>query len=402
MVDSPFFGSPTKLFEYMAMAGGIVASDLEQIGEVLQPALRVAELSSRRVDEQVAILCKPGDVEEFLAAVVALARDPALCSALGANARRALIERFSWSRHVERLFSAASKAPPIQVVSDISVTSPAQRLRSANGPIETGDAYKNEAQHQWDNDPAGSHYVKTAMKHTLGWYLEAEAYRYQQYAPWMLETMEFARHAGEDVLEVGGGMGTDLAQFAKHGARVTDVDLSAGHLELAEENFRLRGLQARFVHHDAESLPFPDASFDLVYSNGVLHHTPHTPRAVNEIQRVLRPGGRAIVMVYAEGSLNFWRIVLGLGLWHGMLADYSIGEIMSRTVELSTASGARPLVKVYTKRRLKRMFRQFASVAVVRRQLTPGEVPRPLRFLSADLVGRMIGWNLVAKATKSA
>jgi len=138
--------------------------------------------------------------------------------------------------------------------------------------FRTDDAYKEEVQDQWDNNPCGSHYVKEAPQHTLEWFLEAQRYRYDEYAPWMPVTMEFARHSGERVLEIGGGMGTDLAQFAKHGAIVTDVDLSAGHLTLAQENFRLRGLRGTFVHHDAETLPFPDASFDLVYSNGVIHH----------------------------------------------------------------------------------------------------------------------------------
>ena len=109
------------------------------------------------------------------------------------------------------------------------------------------------------------------------------------------------------MLEIGGGIGTDLSQFARNGARVTDVDLSAGHLALAQENFALRGLHGRFVHHDAESLPFDDNSFDVVYSNGVLHHTPNTRSVVAEIHRVLKPGGQAIVMMYAENSLHYWR-----------------------------------------------------------------------------------------------
>src|SRR5262245_28090592 len=143
-------------------------------------------------------------------------------------------------------------------------------------PLSTGDDYKDEVQNQWDNNPCGSQYGKQAQPHTLEWFKEIERHRYQDYAPWMVETMEFALHSGKKLLEIGGGIGTDLAQFARRGADVTDIDLSAGHLTLAQENFRLRGLHGRFIHHDAENLPFDDNSFDVVYSNGVIHHTPNT------------------------------------------------------------------------------------------------------------------------------
>src|SRR5262249_22310829 len=152
---------------------------------------------------------------------------------------------------------------------------------------------------------------------------------------------------------IGGGVGTDLSQFARHGARVTDIDLSAGHLELAQENFAWRGLAGEFVHHDAETLPFPDDTFDVVFSNGVLHHTPNTRKVVGEVRRVLKPGGKAIVMMYAEHSWHYWyRLVWELGVKHDMLSKYSIGEIMSRHVEI-TENDARPLVKVYTAKTLK-------------------------------------------------
>jgi ubiquinone/menaquinone biosynthesis C-methylase UbiE len=269
-------------------------------------------------------------------------------------------------------------------------------------PLATDDAYKAETQRQWDNDACGSHYARGVDQHTLDWYLQVEAYRYRDYAPWMAETMEFSKHGGEDVLEIGGGIGTDLAQFAKHGARVTDLDLSGGHLELAQENFSLRGLQGRFIHHDAEDLPFPDSSFDLVYSNGVLHHTPDTQQVVEEIFRVLRPGGRVIAMFYAEGSLNYWRnIVLVEGLRKTFLDRYSVGEVMSRTVEMSEI-GARPLVKVYTRRRLRALFDRFENIRIVKRQLIRAELPRIVNRarIPLGLAGRMVGWNLVIKARK--
>lgn len=401
MVGSRFFGSPTKIFEYMAMGTGIVSSDLEQIGEVLSPGLRVNDIRAGRfsVTDQRSILCKPGDVEELAQGVLALVKDPALCAALGRNARQALLDHYCWDQHIEKLWrfklGLAAESPR-----------PAPEERSAftdeggMSRLPTGDGYKDEVQNQWDANPCGSHYVKNAPQHTLDWYLEAEAYRYGNYAPWMAETMEFANFAGKEVLEVGGGMGTDLAQFAKHGACVTDVDLSAGHLVLAQENFRLRGLTGRFVHRDAETLPFPDASFDLVYSNGVIHHTPNTEQVVKEMHRVLRPGGRAIVMVYAENSLHYWRnLVRDIGLYASELEYSSMGDVMSRHVEI-TENGAKPLVKVYTPQRLRKLFRDFKDLRILQRQITAPELMGILSWIPLRLAGRLMGWNLIIKAVK--
>src|SRR5256885_654827 len=106
---------------------------------------------------------------------------------------------------------------------------------------------------------------------------------------------------------------------------------AAGHLELARENLALRGLGGEFVLQDAEVLPFDDNTFDLVYSNGVIHHTPNTRDVVREICRVLKPGGRAVVMVYAENSLHYWRnLVWAIGIKEHELERWSMGEIMSR------------------------------------------------------------------------
>ncbi len=271
---------------------------------------------------------------------------------------------------------------------------------NSSSVIETGDRYKNEVQNQWNEDACGSHYVKGAQPGTLEWYKEAEAYRYGTYAPWMPELMEFARHRGHKVLEVGAGLGTDLAQFASNGALCTDLDLSRGHLEHAQRNFALRGLSARFVHHDAEEMPFEDGEFDVVYSNGVIHHTPNTTKLVGEIYRVLKPGGRAIIMVYAEQSWHYWRkIAFDLGLRGRELKKSSIGEIMSRHVELSE-HGQKPLVKVYTRRRLTQMFAAFKDITIYKRQLLPEELPLLLQKIPIDYLQRLMGWNLILKARK--
>jgi len=408
MIDSKFFGSPTKVFEYMALGGGIVGSDLEQIGQVLSPALTPEDAERGvAVDEERSVLCAPGNVGQFVQAVTALVKRPEMAEALGRNARRAAAAHYSWTRHVANLWQfLRGGSLASEITADLRRKPKAQAVgapESAGGVavIATGDPYKDQVQRQWNNDPAGSHYVVESAAHSKEWFLELEQHRYGAYAPWMPATMEFDRHAGEEVLEIGGGVGTDLAQFAAHGARVTDLDLSSRHLTLAKENFLVRGLQGRFIQHDAETLVFDDDSFDVVYSNGVLHHTPNTRRVVEEIRRVLRPGGLAIVMVYAEDSLHYWRnIMWNIGLRQGQLRRYSMGELMSRTVERSDNAAAHPLVKAYTRRRLQDLFAGFERISIVQRQLEARAGPKTLRFVSRQRLGELMGWNLVLKARK--
>ncbi len=99
---SPFFGSPTKLFEYMAMALPIVASELDQIRDVLQPSIRVAEVASDGLDPatEVAVLAAPGSEQELAAGIRFLVERPDWRQVIGANARRLALERYTWDAHV--------------------------------------------------------------------------------------------------------------------------------------------------------------------------------------------------------------------------------------------------------------------------------------------------------------
>ena len=107
MVDSKFFGSPTKLFEYMSLGTAIVASDLEQIGEVLSPSLRLKDIASPDLAQKPrSVLCAPGDLEDFVNCVAKLAEKEGLRKELGQNAREALIQNYSWEKHVEHIWQA--------------------------------------------------------------------------------------------------------------------------------------------------------------------------------------------------------------------------------------------------------------------------------------------------------
>ena len=141
----------------------------------------------------------------------------------------------------------------------------------------------------------------------------------------------FAELRGKDVLEVGCGTGVHARLLAQAGARVTAVDLTPTAVELTRRRLELAGLEADVREADAESLPFADASFDFVWSWGVVHHSENTERVLAEIARVLKPGGRIALMVYHRSSITFWiDYVLNRGVVRGGLLRESPDELANR------------------------------------------------------------------------
>src|SRR5215831_16087418 len=115
---------------------------------------------------------------------------------------------------------------------------------------------KQRAREQWSKDPAGAVY---GQKHEFGtreFFDAIERHRYQEYAPWMPEVMGFDQFSGARLLEIGCGMGTDLLQFARSGARCTAIDLTPRSIEITRERFALYGYAGAFMVSDGEVLPF--------------------------------------------------------------------------------------------------------------------------------------------------
>ncbi len=143
--------------------------------------------------------------------------------------------------------------------------------------------------------------------------------------------VNFSAFRGQRLIEVGCGIGTDLVRFAKGGARVTGVDLAQTAIELARKNFELNGVSAEELRvANGEALPYPDASFDVVYGHGVIQYTANAEQLIRECHRVLKPGGTGIFMVYNRVSwLNAMSKLTNVGLEHAdapVLKKYSIPE----------------------------------------------------------------------------
>lgn len=156
----------------------------------------------------------------------------------------------------------------------------------------------------WNTEACGTHFVKDS-RDERDFYERFREHRYR--TEWHIpHLVPFAEARGKKVLEIGVGNGADGAMFANNGADYTGVDLTEAALAATRRHFEVLGLSGNFEQANAENLRFPDASFDIVYSHGVLHHTPNTQRAIDEVHRVLKPGGRAIVMLYHKRSFNYY------------------------------------------------------------------------------------------------
>ena len=146
----------------------------------------------------------------------------------------------------------------------------------------------------------------------------------------LLRLVNFAGYRDKRVLDVGCGAGVDLARFAKGGAICSGVDLAEAAIELAKANFQQQGLTADFRVANGEALPFADNTFDLVFAHGVVQYTADPQRLVDEVHRVLKPGGEAIFQVYNRISwLNALSKLMKVGLEHDdapVLLKYTIGE----------------------------------------------------------------------------
>lgn len=127
--------------------------------------------------------------------------------------------------------------------------------------------------------------------------------RYQQYQ--ILKHIDFKSFKNKKVLEIGCGIGTDGIQFAKNGAYYTGIDLSNASVNIAKKHFALLKQKGGIIQANAESLPFPQKSFDHVYSFGVIHHTPNPKKLVQEIYRVLKKQGTIAVMLYNRTSFYY-------------------------------------------------------------------------------------------------
>jgi SAM-dependent methyltransferase len=302
--------------------------------------------------------------------------------------------------------------------------------QSTSNPIDANNDLKERVRAFWQAHPCGTKFSDAAMG-TPEFFERVEAHRYTK--EWHIpDAADFAGARGLRVLEIGCGLGTDGAQFARAGAEYTGVDLTDAAIELARKRFEIEGLAGEFRIADAENLDFAAESFDLVYSHGVLHHTPDTARAVQEIHRVLKPGGRAIVMLYHRGSYNY-RVGIrvlrragagllksesGIKIVHrltgepldslrehaGLVNGKSNGNVSpDEFLSQSTDGAGNPLARVYSRHEARELFKDFREVELRAYFLNKRFIPLIGNLLPRTIESALAsrwGWHLWIYATK--
>ncbi|MBU6142086.1 methyltransferase domain-containing protein [Patescibacteria group bacterium] len=164
---------------------------------------------------------------------------------------------------------------------------------------------------------------------------------------------------GKKVLDIATGSGLHTVEFAAAGADVTGIDLTPFAVVQTKKNLEVRGFSAEVREMDAQHMDLPDNSFDFVNAWGCLMHMPDTEKAMREIHRVLKPGGRTFAYMYNRSSWPFWfNIILLRGILLAGLVRYK-GNITRLTSRYSdgAATGGNMLTKFYTPKQVERMFR---------------------------------------------
>jgi len=211
--------------------------------------------------------------------------------------------------------------------------------------MQSSTATKEAVKDFWNAEPCGTRYLGGPQD------FDAHARARYELEPFIFDFAGFSSARGLKVLEIGVGMGADYLEWLKAGALVTGVDLSAASIERARQRCEAAGFKPDLRIADAEQLPFPDDYFDVVYSYGVMHHSPNTQKCMCEALRVLKPGGRAKIMVYHHPSLT------GAMLWlrYGLLGGKSLRQCVFQHLE---SAGT----KTYTQHEARQLMAGFRDI----------------------------------------
>jgi SAM-dependent methyltransferase len=275
------------------------------------------------------------------------------------------------------------EGPALTVIRDLPSPTNGPAVAGPHNPAEFADRlYASEA---LDPPAAGPRGDDSPEPYTLQWFLKIENQRHGRQGRWIPRLMEFAKHSGETLLGLGSGLGTDWLQYARYGASVVVCSTSAEQLVLIRRNFELRGLTGRFQHAPAHRLPLETASIDVACASGLLDQIADPTPIVDEVYRVLKPGGKVLAVMPARYDVDYW--YHACFPWRAWLGR--------RRPDVRPAAATR-----FTARGLRRLFGRFIEHRVHKRHICRSEVPHLWRWVPRPILERLMGRVLVLKAFK--
>ena len=245
----------------------------------------------------------------------------------------------------------------------------------------------------WNARPCNIRHSKSEIG-TKAYFDEVEQRKYLV-EPHIVQFAEFDKWKGKRVLEIGCGIGTDSINFARAGAALTVIELSSESLKIAKKRFEVFGLNATFLQGNAEdlsSLIGQEEKFDLVYSFGVIHHSPHPEKIFQEITKVLKPDGELRVMLYSKYSTKNLMILLGLSQPEAQSGCPIAYTYSKKSVKKTLGPGFR--ITAITKDHIfPYRIKDYIEYRYVRR-FPWNVVPKPF----FRLLEKMLGWHVLIKA----
>jgi len=195
--------------------------------------------------------------------------------------------------------------------------------------------------------------------------------------------IDFEQLGSKDVLEIGVGMGSHAQLLAAHSYSYTGIDITQYAVKATSERLKTFGISGTIRQMDAERMSFPDASFDYVWSWGVIHHSSNTLNIIRGIHRVLKPGGAAVVMVYYRGWWNYY-IFGGIGFWIARGGFYKYGSL-AKSIQHNT-DGA--LARYYTKRSWRVLVQEYFNLEY---DIIMGQKTDLFPFPAGNLKNKLMG-----------
>ena len=242
------------------------------------------------------------------------------------------------------------------------------------GSVTTGGgSLIDQVREYWNRRPCNIRH-STRPVGTREYFDEVEERKYFV-EPHIPRFADFARWKGKKVLEIGCGIGTDSINFARAGADVTLVDLSEESIALCRKRFDVFGLKASFYAGDAEDLSsfVPVEKYDLIYSFGVIHHTPHPERVFDQLEQYCKPETELRIMLYSKWSWKVLWIIFGYGKGQLWKADQIVREN-------SEAQFGSPVTFTYTFDGVRRLMRDYRVESIRKDHIFPYRIDKYVKY----------------------